>query len=117
VYGLAGLETSLLCSRHRKWLCRCPAGSARLAAWLISRSISERSLPRSWSRAAARRWLSSFASSLEVTDGLWELVPVVAASELHEQGSSAQVADSSATARVLTAASSSGTWATPSAKP
>lgn len=42
--------------------------------------------------------------SLEITDGLWELVPVVvAASQAHEQRPAAQVADSSATAKVLTA--------------
>jgi hypothetical protein len=46
-------------------------------------------------------WLSQ---SLEITDGLWELVPVVvAASDAHEQRSPAQVADSSAAARVLSA--------------
>lgn len=42
--------------------------------------------------------------SLEITDGLWELVPVVvAASQAHERRSPAQVADSSGVAKVLTA--------------
>jgi hypothetical protein len=42
--------------------------------------------------------------SLEVTDGLWELVPiVVAAAEAHERRPPAQVADSSAAAKGLTA--------------
>jgi hypothetical protein len=40
--------------------------------------------------------------SLEVTDGLWELVPVVvAATKAHEQISPVQVADSSVAAKVL----------------